>query len=706
MKFSRVLALVVSVVGVLAGGAGVSVAATPTTPYAVKTVSSPAPEVKGRWAERLRVAGDLNGDGVQDIWVADLHATVNGLTAAGRVYLLSGKDFSVLRTINPPQPQAGTQFGFFINVVGDVNGDGKPDLAVGTDAQNVFTGFDDTGAPNPAPCGAPEPNGCNEKQGRVYVFSGADSSLLYTLDNPNPQGSPSNSARFGSRLSNAGDINGDGVPDVIVGASGNDVCSPGPCTPAPPPNTACGDISPLPTNCRVNQGQAFIFEGGGAHQLLRTIDLPDPDRPAGKCSDSCGSFGLAVQSPGDVNGDGVPDQLIDAGSYSYDNGPNGATGPSTACDPPSPGPTCMVGQGRMYLFDGKTGALIRRIDDPAPQTGATFGFQDVTPFDPGDVNGDGVPDIYANGFGQDGPRGLSGAGRAWVFSGKTGGLLYEVFDSTPELGAQFGWSETRTDYNGDGIPDLYIGKSPHHTPGAVGSGGTEVFNGIDGSPLRVFGLPASDVQPSTPSNLGPNLGWTVAAPGDLNGDGQPDYLGGAPFFDSASNQDEGRLYAFTSVPPGGTPGALAPVVPGTQVNPLATVSPLTVALSVSRRRFRLGSKLPQLARVKVGTTIRFVLPRPALTQFVFTTKRAGRRVGGVCRVPTRSNRARRHCQRTVVVGSFEVKGRQGLNQIAFQGRLSASQRLKLGRYTMTATAVDNGGRSRPSNPINLQIVRR
>jgi len=64
--------------------------------------------------------------------------------------------------------------------------------------------------------------------------------------------------------------------------------------------------------------------------------------------------------------------------------------------------------------------------------------------------------------------------------------------------------------------------------------------------LKALELPAADQQPSASGNLGPNLGWANAAPGDLNRDGQPDFIAGAPFSDSATNQDEGRLFVFYS----------------------------------------------------------------------------------------------------------------------------------------------------------------
>jgi len=456
---------------------------------------------KGRWAERTASAGvgtapdagaDLNGDGVNDLWVGQPFCDVGANTDQGRVYLLSGKEFqtnttpTVIRQIDSPAPAANQEFGFFISVIGDVGTaiqrDGKPDIAIGTDPQD----------------GTP---------GKAWVFSGATGALLYQLVSPAPQ----NGDRFGSRIGRAGDVNGDGVPDIIVGASNENV---GP---------------------NAKQGQAYIFSGTDG-TYIRTLDTPDPVANA--------NFGLAVQSPGDVNGDGVPDQLVDAANF----------------------PGGLPSQGRMYVFDGTgsgsggSGGLISRIDDPMPQPAAFFGFQDVTPLSPGDLNGDGKAEIYGNGFLQTDPQSAQPtSGEAWVFDGAsvaTGHpvVLRTLHDPTPEPGGQFGWSMSKTDYNGDGVNDLYVGQSPHVAAfPANQNGGTYVFDGknvVDGTNdallLKALEMPTACRQLGGPGDNGPALGWTVSTPGDLNGDGQADYVAGAPFFNRLPNVDEGVLLAFVS----------------------------------------------------------------------------------------------------------------------------------------------------------------
>lgn len=557
-------------------------------------VAAAEPHDQSRWGERLVSAGlppdrggniqggDLDGDGVPDFFTTNTKAVVSGVNLAGRVYAISGADQQVIYSIDPPSPQPAKQFGFYISVPGDVDGDGISDVAVGTDAQDVAgTG----GCVFPPPGGetAASPNGCNEGQGIAYVFSGDDGTLLYTLNNPAPQGGPGNSARFGSRIGRAGDVvkadgspGKDGAAEILVGASNNDVCATAGClaaTSASPQasagNMACGDVSPVPAGCRRDQGQAFIFNGANGNHV-RTLTMPSADYFNGPatggfidgitCTSSCGTAGLSVQGPGDIDGDGYEDQLVTAGSWAF------FTGAGTGCGRPEPN-GCNESQGRMYLFGGQTGSLLARFDLPEPQAGATFGLQDAGPYSPGDVNGDGVNDIYGNGFLHHDPPSDptgpgAGRGAGWVFDGQSslaggqGVMLYKVSDPTPSRGAQWGVSVRTTDFDLDGNIDLYVGSSPHFigSPVPDQSGGTAVMKGSDGTLLQLLDMPAGDAQagpvPPVAAGLGSNLGWSVADIGDVNGDGFPDYAAGAPFQDVAvagtMTRDVGIIMVFRS----------------------------------------------------------------------------------------------------------------------------------------------------------------
>ncbi|MDQ4145009.1 MAG: integrin alpha [Actinomycetota bacterium] len=516
--------------------------AQPTRSYRVSRVAAPTPQLNGRWGDRLATAGNLNGDRVKDIWVGVYREDLPGAENAGRVYAISGKNGSVLYRIDSPEPQGEPEsarpqwagFGWGISNLGDVDRDGRNDLVAGSVRHDVYTG---TGAP----CGAPEPNGCNENQGKAWVFSGRTGRLLYALDNPSPQGSARNPAHFGWGAT-AGDVNRDGVSEVLIGATGNDF-------PA-----GCGDRNPLPAGCRIDQGQAFIFNGKNG-RLIRTLNVPSEDRDVtntGACLTNCGGLGIVAQGPGDVNRDRVADQLVSAWTYNFPTGPN----PQCFAQQPV---NCNPAQGRLYVYSGTNGRVLRKIDNPEPQANARLWGGIAEAFAPGDVNRDGFADIFGQGFQQNGPAGEA-QGKGWVFSGRTGRALYSLNDPSPEPGGQFAYALAKTNYNRDRFPDLYLGSSPHHVPGTPQSGGTYVFNGRNGRLLRAFELPQADRQHGVaePRNVGPNMGRAVAAPGDVNGDRQPDYVTSAPNLDVGQDVDQGVVYFFRSRKPARTRSTARP----------------------------------------------------------------------------------------------------------------------------------------------------
>jgi hypothetical protein len=271
--------------------------------------------------------GDVNADGKGDIAVGADSEDVGASVNQGRAYVFSGADGSLLHTLDTPSGQAYAYLGLR-TAVGDVDGDGKGDIAVGAYQEDV---------------------GANVNQGRAYVFSGADGSLLFTLDTPNPQ-SP---AYFGVSVA-IGDVNGDGKGDVAVGATVENVGG--------------------------NRGRAYVFSGVDGSVLL-TLDPPNPQ------PDTAFGRGMAI---GDVNGDGNGD--IAVGAPIVDVGAN-------------------ADQGQAYVFSGVGGSLLFTVDTPNPQASVSFGMTVAV----GDANGDGKGDVATGAAGED-VGANPNQGRAYVFS--------------------------------------------------------------------------------------------------------------------------------------------------------------------------------------------------------------------------------------------------------------------------------------------------
>ena len=141
------------------------------------------------FGETVSGAGDVNGDGFDDVIVGAIFDDNNG-ERSGSARVFSGVDGAVLYTFDGDS--AGDHFGRFVSGAGDVNSDGFDDVIVG----------------------APLDDNNGGGSGSARVFSGIDGSVLYTFD-----GDAANDI-LGVSVSCAGDVNGDGVADSIVGASG------------------------------------------------------------------------------------------------------------------------------------------------------------------------------------------------------------------------------------------------------------------------------------------------------------------------------------------------------------------------------------------------------------------------------------------------------------------------------------------------------
>ncbi|MCB9897189.1 MAG: FG-GAP repeat protein [Planctomycetes bacterium] len=366
---------------------------------------------------------------------------------------------------------AGDQFGWIGRNVGDLDRDGVDDFVATAVSKTI------DGVPN---------------SGRIYAYSSRSGALLFTAD-----GGPGE--QFGDIVASLGDVDGDRVPDLLVGAPGS------------PPGA----------------GHAYVLSGADGSRL-RTL-------AAGESGDGYGTKGCGMP---DLDGDGVGEIAVGAPTSS-------AAG---------------AGAGRVYVHSGKTGALLQTLDG---EPGASFGVALASCTDAGhemlvvgagsagprgtgkvyvervvdgelvphfsfeggatarqlgqyfvsvlgDVDGDGVPDVFGSDF-NDGAKGTH-TGKVYVHSGRTGERLLELTGAA--AGAGFGTSVSDVgDCDGDGHADLLVG-SWRNSEGAPVGGKVTLFSGLDGSVLATY----------TCREPGDTFGFDATGLGDVDGDGARDFL--------------------------------------------------------------------------------------------------------------------------------------------------------------------------------------
>jgi hypothetical protein len=128
------------------------------------------------------------------------------------------------------------------------------------------------------------------------------------------------------------------------------------------------------------------------------------------------------------------------------------------------------------------------------------------------------------------------------------------------------------------------------------------------------------------------------------------------------------------------------------------VAPVLSNLALSNSIWREGHKPATLARARhpLGTIISFTLNEPASVSFAFTKSTIGRAVGHRCVALTRSNTRHRRCARKLAEGTLTLAAHAGVNKLAFDGVVSTSKRLSLGKHNVVILARNSSGqRSAP-----------
>ena len=339
--------------------------------------------------------------------------------------------------------------------------------------------------------GAPTVRQQARVNGAVYVYSGKTGTLLFRK-----------LGKVGDYLGNAvdgiGDVNGDGHADIVAGA---------PSTPQGGP------------------GRISVYSGKTGALLASSTGASPGDR-----------FGVEAAGIGDFDNDGVNDYL--AGAERHDgngkdagrviiysgrthkelkhlDGERAGDQFGRAAEGVFDGKTALlvVGApkggprktGRAYVYRGRDLKLAFTLD--ADASGAAFGEMFVSI--PGDVNGDSIADVYVTDW-RNQAKGAN-TGRAYVYSGKDGSKLATF---TGKAGEGFGIGKAAAgDVDGDGAADLIIG-AWQNSDAAASAGKAYLISGKTKRQLRTYVCRAA----------GDTFGFDATGLGDVNGDGIPDLL--------------------------------------------------------------------------------------------------------------------------------------------------------------------------------------
>jgi len=408
-------------------------------------------------------AGDVNGDGYDDVIVGANNSDSGG-SNAGKAYLYYGSFFGLSTTHDwaVQGEAADDQFGYSVASAGDVNRDGYADVIVGAYKN-------DSGGSN---------------AGKAYVYHGSSSGLSTT-----PDWTDLGKAAyeyFGYCVASAGDVNGDGYDDVIVGAWGNN---------------SGGYIA----------GVAYVYHGSSSG-LSTTPDWSDEGE------DINDYFGASVAGAGDVNGDGYDDVIVGA------------------CNIYGSGSTY---RGEAYLYYGSSSGL-STSPGWSDQGEALYNYFGLSVAGAGDVNGDEYADVIVGAKGNS--DGGNGAGEAYVYYGSSTGLL-----ATPDWSDQgeaahdhFGVCVAGAgDVNGDDYADVVVGAADiEYSPGDE-FGKAYVYYG---SSTGLSTTPDWSDQGEKDSYFN-QFGYSVASAGDVKGDGYDAVIIGA-FGNDGGGEDAGEAYVY------------------------------------------------------------------------------------------------------------------------------------------------------------------
>ncbi|MCF8341400.1 MAG: FG-GAP-like repeat-containing protein [Chitinophagaceae bacterium] len=416
-------------------------------------------QTNARLGRAVSGTGDVNGDGYSDVIVGAENYS-NGEWSEGAAFVYHGSASGINTTASTmvESNQAGAYLGFSVSEAGDVNGDGYSDVIIGA------IGFD---------------NGQTD-EGAAFVYHG-NSSGISTTYSAMLESNQAN-AGMGYSVSSAGDVNGDGYGDVIVGARYYD-------------------------NGQIDEGVAFVYHGSPSGINITNATIIESNQ-------AYSWLGCSVSNAGDVNSDGFGDVII--GAYKYTNG--------------------QTNEGAAFVYNGSTTGINKNSATmiESNQSSSWLGY---SVSGAGDVNGDGYSDVivgayyYTNLFAEE--------GAAFVYHGSAAGINSTASSmvESNQVGAYMGSSVSGAgDVNGDGYSDVIVGAFVYDN-GQSDEGAAFVFHG---SASGINTMPAAKVESN---QAGASMGYSVSGAGDVNGDGYSDVIVGAYLYDN-NEADEGAVFIY------------------------------------------------------------------------------------------------------------------------------------------------------------------
>lgn len=424
----------------------------------------------GDYLGAVATAGDIDGDGFSDVLGGAPSHDSATRTNCGLVSCWRGGPEGLKRVAGwaSESNQAGALFGTAVAPAGDVSGDGFDDLLVG----------------------APYYDNGQSNEGVVFLYLGS---------NQGPAALPvwwaesdQAEALFGWSVASAGDVNGDGLNDLIVGA-------------------------PKYDRDATSEGAAFVW-----HSSLSGVPYGKPSNATWQyhAGQLATDLGVSVASAGDVDGDGYADVIV--GAPNYDNG--------------------TADEGIVYAFHGSPGGLSAGPDwsRDTGRSDSEFGYSVASA---GDVNGDGYCDVIVGAPHYDHPSDQEGM--AFVYVGSADGLQLDApwwYAQSDQVGAQLGLKvATAGDVNGDGFSDIVVG-APYYDGSYPDEGLVLVWHGSTTRP--VSGTLANADWSVGYEAATANCGWSVASAGDVNADGYSDLVIGMPGVNYSGLTDSGMAEVF------------------------------------------------------------------------------------------------------------------------------------------------------------------